>query len=54
MALAVETYRAGQQSLQERDYRRIGLAVSLIAILATIAGLYLTIRRIESGRQTDA
>ena len=54
MTLAAETYRAGQQSLQERDYRRIGLAVSLIAILATIAGLYLTIRRIESGRQTDA
>jgi len=47
LKLAAETRRAGENALKERDVRRLGLAVSLLAILVTIAGLWLTLRRIE-------
>ncbi|HVN03508.1 MAG TPA: cytochrome c3 family protein [Bryobacteraceae bacterium] len=43
LAIANEDYRAGQSALKERDVRRAGLAVSLAAILVTIAGLWLMI-----------
>lgn len=48
MAVAAETRRAGQKALQERDWRRIGLALSLITILVTMAGLWMAIRSLES------
>jgi predicted CXXCH cytochrome family protein len=48
MAIAAETRRAGEKALQERDRRRIGLALSLITILVTIAGLWMSIRSLES------
>ncbi|MGQ9634586.1 MAG: hypothetical protein ACUVXB_10100 [Bryobacteraceae bacterium] len=48
MAVAADTYQAGVEAMRERDRRRIGLGVSLIAILITITGLWLTIRRLES------
>jgi len=47
LKLAAETQRAGEAALRERDVRRMGLAISLVAILITIAGLWLTLRRIE-------
>jgi len=48
LAVAAETYQAGVDAMRERDRRRIGLGVSLIAILITMAGLWFTIRRLES------
>jgi len=50
MKIAEQSFRDGQSAMQERDVRRAGLAVSLIAILITIAGLWLAIRRIEARR----
>jgi len=47
LAIAGETYRAGENALRERDYRRLGLGVSLTAIAITIAGLWMAIRAIE-------
>jgi hypothetical protein len=44
-----KTYEAGVAALAERDYRRKGLAVSLIAIVAVLAGLWLLVRKLESG-----
>lgn len=46
-AITAETLAAGMNALEERNIRRIGLGVSLIAILLTMAGLWLAIRRIE-------
>lgn len=50
MTLARKAYQAGVAALQERDFRRKGLAVSLILILFAIGGLYLKIRQIERRR----
>ena len=47
MAIAEETRRAGEGALKERDRRRIGLALSLLTILITMAGLRMAIRSIE-------
>ena len=51
LAIAAETYQAGESALKEREFRRLGLAVSLLAILLTIAGLWMAIRWIESKPQ---
>jgi len=48
LAITADTFRSGQSALKERDFRRLGLAVSLSAILVTMAGLWMAIRRIES------
>lgn len=45
--IAAETQQAGEGALGEHQFRRVGLAVSLIAILMTMAGLWLAIRSIE-------
>ncbi|MCS6952884.1 MAG: cytochrome c3 family protein [Bryobacterales bacterium] len=47
LKLAAETYRAGVAALEERNRRRIGLAVSLVTIAVTMAGLWMAIRAIE-------
>jgi Cytochrome c554 and c-prime len=47
LAIASETYRSGETAMKERDSRRIGLAVSLIAIVLTMLGLWLAIRNLE-------
>jgi hypothetical protein len=47
LRIAAETYQAGQSALRERDFRRVGLGISLIAILLTMAGLWLAIRALE-------
>jgi predicted CXXCH cytochrome family protein len=48
LAQARSSYETGQHALEERDFRRKGLAVALLTILVTMAGLWLAIRRIES------
>lgn len=53
LAIAAETRRAGEGALKERDTRRIGLALSLVTILITMAGLWMAIRAIE-GRPEPA
>ena len=47
LKIASETYLAGQEAMKERRFRRIGLAFSLLTIVATIAGLRLAVRSIE-------
>lgn len=51
MAISEETYRAGQNALKERRFRRVGLAFSLLTIIVTMGGLWLAIRSIEGKRQ---
>jgi hypothetical protein len=46
--IAAKTHQAGLAALAERDYRRKGLAFSLIAILLVLIGLRLYIRKIEA------
>lgn len=48
LAIAAEGVRAGERALQERNTRRLGLAVFLVAALISLAGLGLLIRAIES------
>ncbi len=43
-----KTRLAGEQALKERDYRRMGLGISLITILAMLVGLKLYIGELES------
>jgi hypothetical protein len=50
LAIAAETYQTGVSALQERSNRRLGLSVSLIAIVITMLGLLLAIRSIEGRR----
>ena len=50
LAIAAEDYRAGEAALKEKNIRRMGLATSLAAILVTMAGLWLIIRWLHSGR----
>ncbi len=40
--------QAGKDALQERNYRRVGLGVSVVAILLVLLGLFLYIKRIEA------
>jgi hypothetical protein len=46
--IAAKNLQAGHKAMSERNYRRVGLAVSLIAIAMMLAGLRLYIRKIES------
>ncbi|MBZ5510259.1 MAG: cytochrome c3 family protein [Acidobacteriia bacterium] len=45
---AEKTRQAGEKALRERDYRRAGLGISLLTIVAMLIGLKLYISRIES------
>jgi predicted CXXCH cytochrome family protein len=45
---ATKTRLAGEKALRERDYRRAGLGVSLLTILAMLIGLKLYIGEIET------
>jgi hypothetical protein len=47
-----KAYQAGLAALRERDFRRKGLGVALLAIVLAISGLYLKIRQIESRART--
>jgi hypothetical protein len=48
MKVARKTLEAGLKALADRDYRRMGLAVSLVAIVVVLIGLRLYIREMES------
>ena len=48
LKIADASYKAGEAAMTESRYRRSGLVVSLLAILLTIAGLWLAIRSMES------
>jgi cytochrome c553 len=48
LKIADASYKAGEEAMSERTFRRSGLAVSLVAILLTICGLFLAIRAIEA------
>lgn len=47
-ALAEEAHQMGVSALEELDFRRTGLAISVVFILVLVVGLYLKIRQIES------
>jgi hypothetical protein len=49
LKITEKTHQAGVAALAERDYRRKGLGLSLLAILAVVIGLRLYIRHIERG-----
>jgi hypothetical protein len=51
MEIAAQTYQAGEDALSERDFRRLGLGGALVAILLTMAGLWVMIRVIERPKQ---
>lgn len=46
--IAAKNLQAGEKAMAERNYRRVGLGVSLIAIAIMLVGLRLYIRKIES------
>jgi heme/copper-type cytochrome/quinol oxidase subunit 1 len=48
MKIAAANLKAGQDAMVERNHRRIGLAVCLIAIAMMLVGLWLYIRKLES------
>lgn len=48
LAVTRKTYQAGVAAMAERDYRRKGLGISLLVILAVIIGLALMIKNVES------
>ena len=48
MAIAKETEKAGEDALREKDFRRMGLAVSVVLIGIAILAIRGLIRRIES------
>ncbi|MBI1940333.1 MAG: cytochrome c3 family protein [Acidobacteria bacterium] len=50
--ISEKAFQAGVAALNERDVRRKGLGISLIAIVLAISGLYLKIRQIESRPKT--
>jgi hypothetical protein len=46
--VAAKDLQAGQKAMVERNYRRVGLGFSLIAIGIVVAGLWLYLKKIES------
>jgi len=50
LQITAKTHAAGAAALKERDYRRKGLALSLLAIVAVVIGLRLFVRQIEKGQ----
>jgi predicted CXXCH cytochrome family protein len=47
LAVAQSVYGAGEKALAERDYRRRGLALSLVTIAVTMAGLWLAAKEVD-------
>jgi len=46
--IAAKDLQAGQKAMVERNYRRVGLGISLVAIGMVLAGLWLYLKKIES------
>jgi predicted CXXCH cytochrome family protein len=54
LKITAKTYGEGQAALRERDYRRTGLGMSLVAIVFVVVALRLYIREIEkNGKSTS-
>ena len=51
LKVAEKDYQAGLAALAERDYRRKGLAISLVIIVGVLVGLRLFIRQLESANR---
>jgi predicted CXXCH cytochrome family protein len=49
---AAKNYEAGKDALKERNYRRYGLGLSLIAIAIVLTGLKLYLKQIESPQES--
>src|SRR6476661_6748023 len=54
LASAAKNYEAGKDALKERNYRRFGLGLSLIAIGIVLTGLRMYLKQIESGQNSQA
>lgn len=55
MASAAKDYEAGKKAMEERNFRRVGLGFSLLAILLVLVGLQMYIRHIErTDKQKEA
>ena len=48
MKIANANFKAGQDAMVERNHRRIGLGICLIAIAFALFGLWLLIKKIEA------
>jgi hypothetical protein len=48
LTIAAKNLEAGKKAMVERNHRRVGLGVSLIAIGIVLAGLCLYVKKIES------
>ena len=48
LKIAAKNQQAGKEAMVERNYRRLGLGISLIAIGVVLTGLRLYIKKIES------
>ncbi|HVC00250.1 MAG TPA: cytochrome c3 family protein [Candidatus Dormibacteraeota bacterium] len=53
LAVTQKTYKAGVAALAERDYRRKGLGIALIVILAVVIGFGLLIKKVESRNRQE-
>lgn len=51
LKIAGKNYQEGAHALAERDYRRMGLGVSLLTIVIVLVGLRLYTKQVESGSQ---
>jgi hypothetical protein len=47
LTIAAKDLEAGKKAMVERNHRRVGLGISMIAIGLVLAGLWLYIRKIE-------
>lgn len=54
LVITRKTYQAGLAAMAERDYRRKGLGIALIVILAVVIGFGLLIKKVESKGQQEA
>jgi predicted CXXCH cytochrome family protein len=52
LAITKKAEAMGAAALEELDFRRIGLAISLVFILVMVLGLYLKIRQIEGSGES--
>jgi hypothetical protein len=48
LKIAAQNLQAGKAAMVERNHRRLGLGISLIAVGIVLAGLWLYIKKIES------
>jgi predicted CXXCH cytochrome family protein len=53
MDVAAKTEKAGREALAEGNHRRLGLGISLLAIVAVLIGLKMAIREVESKKAAN-